>query len=151
MDASLLPFDAETAADFSRLARWVEVPEGARLFAHGMPCSQFVLIRSGVIRVQVASRSGREIVLYRVHPGEACVMTNMCLLSGRPYAGEGLTETACSFDTLPLDAFDTLLGRSGSFRQYVFATCGRRMVDLMQLFDEVAFQHMDVRLAAFLL
>ncbi len=45
--------------------------------------------------------SGREIVLYRVSAGEACIMTTACLLSSEPYNAEGITETEVKAIAIP--------------------------------------------------
>ena len=45
---------------------------------------------------------GREITLYRVTPGESCVLTSGCLLSGMPYTATGIAETIHH----PLSTFD---------------------------------------------
>ncbi len=151
MDTYPSPFDAATTELFSGQAQVLAVPAGTRLFGHGMPCRQFALVYSGIVRVQTVSESGREIVLYRVHPGEACVMTTACLLAHAPYAAEGVAETECRIAMLPEAGFEQLLAQAPSFRQFVFAACGKRLVDLMLLFEEVAFQRIDIRLASFLL
>ncbi|AGI22740.1 Crp/Fnr family transcriptional regulator [Pseudomonas sp. MT3] len=143
--------DSTIANDISKLARTVEVPAGTRLFAHGADCAHFVRLRSGQVRVQTVSPQGREIVLYRVHPGESCIMTNACLMSRRPYAAEGVTETACTLEMLAQPDFDRLMQESAAFRQWLFASCGERLVELMLLFENVAFQRIDIRLAARLL
>ncbi len=129
----------------------IDVPAGQRLFGRGSPCNQFVLVLSGVVRVQTVSPSGREITLYRVGPGEACVMTTACLLAGVAYAAQGVAETPCALLILSRPAFELQLAGSETFRRFVFGAFGTRLVDLMTLFEEVTFERMDVRLADYLL
>ncbi|MCY1298068.1 Transcriptional regulator SdrP [compost metagenome] len=143
--------DPRTASEFSRLAHTRQVPAGTRLFAHGADCTHFVRLRAGRVRVQTVSPQGREIVLYRVHPGESCIMTNACLMSGRAYAAEGIAEADCTLEVLAHGDFDRLMEQSAAFRQWLFASCGERLVELMLLFENVAFQRIDIRLAARLL
>lgn len=143
--------DTLIASEISRLARTVDVPAGTRLFAHGTDCTHFVRLRAGQVRVQTVSPQGREIVLYRVHPGESCIMTNACLMSHRAYAAEGVAETGCTLEMLSQGDFDRLMQQSAAFRQWLFASCGERLVELMLLFENVAFQRIDIRLAARLL
>lgn len=53
----------------------MRVPAGTVLFRPQEPCRGFLALRSGSIKVSLTSASGREIVLYRVHPGEICLQT----------------------------------------------------------------------------
>ncbi len=53
----------------------MSVPRGAVLFRPEDPCQGFVLVRSGSIKVSLTAENGREIVLYRVRPGEICLQT----------------------------------------------------------------------------
>ena len=48
------------------------------------------------------------------------------------------------------DAFENLMG-SGIFREYIFSLFSKRVLELMQLVEEVAFKKLDQRLAALLL
>jgi CRP/FNR family transcriptional regulator len=126
-------------------------PAQQRLFAPGTPCRQFLLLLEGRVRVQILSPQGREIVLYRLEPGQACLMTTCCLLGGNPYAAEGMTETPIRFASLGADDFQALLARSVLFRVLVFGALGSRLAELMGRVQEVALQRIDVRLTRFLL
>jgi CRP/FNR family transcriptional regulator, anaerobic regulatory protein len=128
-------------------ARTVSAPPGAVLFRHGDRCQQYMLVLDGSVRVQKASESGREIVLYRVESGEACVLTTSCLLSRESYPAEGVAETAVRAIAIPVQYFQEGLASSAAFRAFVFASYGRRIAELIALVEEVAFGRVDVRLA----
>ncbi|UPT62203.1 MAG: hypothetical protein M0D54_17810 [Hyphomonadaceae bacterium JAD_PAG50586_4] len=49
-------------------------------------------LERGLIKVTMCSASGREIVLYRVQPGEVCLQTFACLVQHRAYGAEGVVE-----------------------------------------------------------
>ena len=53
--------------------RLMALPRGAGLFFPGDACSAFVVVRAGTIVVTLTAENGREIVLYRVGPGEICL------------------------------------------------------------------------------
>lgn len=48
-------------------------PAGAVLFRPNDACDCFIVVRKGAIRVSMTGVGGREIVLYRVTPGEICL------------------------------------------------------------------------------
>jgi CRP/FNR family transcriptional regulator len=131
-------------------AQVVHLPAGTSLFGEGSPCRQFPLVLEGSIRVAKASE-GRELQLYRVTPGESCVLTGGCLVGGRDYPANGVVERDARLVVLPKPVFDELLGSHAPFRQYVFSLFAERLTDLMTLVEAVAFHKLDRRLAAALL
>ena len=56
-------------------ARLVTMPADQPVFHAGSPCQNYVLVLEGSVRVQVIGESGREALLYRVLPGQSCVLT----------------------------------------------------------------------------
>ncbi len=99
------------------------------------------------MRVQQVSDTGHQIVLYRIEAGQSCVLTTACLLSYEDYSAEGIAETAVAAAAVPRVVFDDLVAQSKPFRDFVFAAFSKRITDLFQMIDEVAFQRLDVRLA----
>ena len=128
-------------------ARAVTLPPGAKAFAAGMPCGNYLMVASGRVRVQQVSESGREIVLYRITGGETCVLTTACLLAHEDYAAEAVAETEVTALAVPRSCFDRLLAESPRFRDFVFTAYASRLTDLLLLVEEVAFGHVDTRLA----
>jgi CRP/FNR family transcriptional regulator len=131
-------------------AQLLRVPAGTAMFGEGSPCRQFPLVLEGTIRVSKAS-DGRELQLYRVMPGESCVLTGGCLVGGRDYPANGVVERDALLVVLPKPVFDDLLATHAPFRQYVFSLFAERLTDLMALVEAVAFHKLDRRVAAALL
>lgn len=125
----------------------VDVPEGTTIFGPGKSPENMLFLLDGTVRVQQASDTGQEIVLYRIHAGESCVLTTACLLAYEDYSAEGIAETDVQAAAVPRDVFDELVALSKSFRDFVFAAFSKRITDLFRMIDEVAFQKLDVRLA----
>ncbi len=137
--------------EFAANAMQSTMPAGAILFNDGMPCRIFPLLMSGSMKVVKASASGREIVLYRKEPGEICPISSSCLLGNVPYAVRGQAETELSLVGLPAPLFESLMTAQGAFRRMVFAEMGKRLSELMQLVEAIAFAKTDQRLARLLL
>ncbi|HMO47463.1 MAG TPA: Crp/Fnr family transcriptional regulator [Rubrivivax sp.] len=126
------------------------VGAGTRLFEPTMPCTGFPLVLDGSVRVSKGSPGGREIVLYRVGPGEGCVLSGSCLLGQVDYGAEGVAETELTLLTLPPPVFEELILHHQPFRRFVFEMVGARLAEVMELVDEVAFKRLDTRLARLL-
>lgn len=132
-------------------ARIVEMPKGAQVFGPANVPDSLFFLYDGRIRVSQNSDTGRDIVLYRVDAGESCVLTTACMLAEEAYNAEGIAETDITAIVLPKLAFDRLVAEEEAFRKFVFAAYSRRLIDLLRVVDDVAFGHMDVRLAERLL
>ncbi len=125
----------------------VRVAEGTVIFGPGHPPENLLLVVNGQVRVRQFSESGREIVLYRVHGGESCVMTTASLMAFEDYAAEGIAETDVEAVAIPRAAFDEAIAQSPTFRRFVFNAFSRRITDLFLTIEEVAFGKIDVRLS----
>jgi CRP/FNR family transcriptional regulator len=125
----------------------VDVPKGAMIFGPGKSPENMLFLLDGTVRVQQVSETGHEIVLYRIHAGESCVLTTASLLAYQDYSAEGIAETDVQAAAIPRAVFDDLVAQSKNFRDFVFAAFSKRITDLFLMIDEVAFQRLDVRLA----
>jgi CRP/FNR family transcriptional regulator len=132
-------------------ARPVAVRAGTTLFDVEGACSQFVLLTAGSIRVVKPAASGREILLYRVLPGDSCILTASCLLGHSGYPARGEAETDVQGVVLSAAFFNRLVQESAPFREFVFRFFTDRIVRLMALVEGVAFGQLDQRLANALL
>jgi CRP/FNR family transcriptional regulator len=129
----------------------VSVPAGTVIFGPGKSPENLLLLLEGRVRVQQVSEAGREIVLYRVEAGQSCVMTTACMLAHEDYSAEGIAETDISAVAIPRTVFDELVAQSAAFRNFMFNAYGRRITELFQIIEDIAFQRVDIRLAQKLL
>ncbi len=127
---------------------FITAPKGARVFEPGKRCDLFYLLTQGVIRVQIVAESGREIVLYRVGPGESCVMTVSCLMGRSLYTGEGIVERALEGYAIGLPLFNELMAMSQEFRAAILGDYSDRFLELVEVLENVAFRPLEQRLAA---
>jgi CRP/FNR family transcriptional regulator, anaerobic regulatory protein len=129
----------------------VSVPAGTVIFGPGKSPENLLLLLEGRVRVQQVSEGGREIVLYRVEAGQSCVLTTACMLAYEDYSAEGIAETDVRAVAIPRAVFDELISKSVAFRTFVFEAYSRRITDLFQVIEDIAFQRVDIRLAQRLL
>jgi CRP/FNR family transcriptional regulator len=145
----LLPPDELSRLRDSSLV--LEMAAGSRIFGPGQAPQNFLLLLEGSVRVQQTSETGREIVLYRIHDGESCVLTTACLIGHEDYAAEGIAETRVRAVAIPRALFDELIGSSTEFRRFVFTAFSWRVTGLFHVIEDLAFGRIDVRLAQRLL
>jgi CRP/FNR family transcriptional regulator len=144
-EPSLLQLANETGG------RALSLPAGAVVFRPGSECPGFVVVKSGSIRVTLVSEEGREVVLYRVRPGEICLQTFACLSRGATYAAEGVVETPVDGVLIPPAQFQKLVSESGAFRSAVFEAIAARFSEFEHVVETLAFTGLESRVASALL
>ncbi len=128
----------------------VRAPAGTVMFDARQPCRGFPLLLEGTVRVSKSAPNGREILLYRVDPGQGCVLSGGCLLGQTDYSARGVAETDVTLFAIPPGPFNRLMLAYEPFRRFVFGMYGDRLAEVMELVEEVAFHKLDERLALLL-
>jgi CRP/FNR family transcriptional regulator, anaerobic regulatory protein len=137
-------------ARFAAETQAMTVPDGTVVFDERQACQGFPFVIKGDIRVVKPSANGRELPLYRVLPGESCIITSSCLLGHTDYNARGIAQGETTLALMPRPLFDDLLAEP-AFRDFVFHLFSERIAELMQVIEEVAFRKLDQRLAGLLL
>lgn len=127
------------------------VPAGTILFDAHTPCGGFPLVLSGTVKVLQRYPNGREMPLYRVKPGESCLLSGSCLLGHSDYTATGIAESDVELLIVKPPDFQALMASDGAFRAHVFSQFGERLATMMSLVEAIVYQRLDQRLAALLL
>ena len=75
-------------------------------FHEGASCQGFPLLLEGELRVARHSSQGRSLVLYRVTPGELCVVSTSCVFGHVPLVAHGVAVTPSELLVLSPAGFD---------------------------------------------
>ncbi len=140
--------DAEFRATAQRLPI-IEVDAGAPLFVEGRPCQGFPCVLEGRVAVARVAPDGRGLELYRVGPGEVCLVSAACLFGSTP-----MTARAHAVEPTRVALVDhaTMVRWTDArpWRLLLLGLMAERMSALAALVEEVAFQRLDQRLARLL-
>jgi CRP/FNR family transcriptional regulator, anaerobic regulatory protein len=156
MNDAVTPQLIETYPALGTLVGWLpklaplKVPAGTLLFRENDACQGFPLVLSGEVRVSRSATNGRELELYRVTPGEMCLVSSAGLFADQPLSARGVATCDTTLCMLSPPDFQTALG-DAAFRRYVLGLFAARMADLTGLIEAIAFQKLDSRLANALL
>ena len=132
-------------------ARYLDLTPGQPLFHSGAPCQNYLMLLEGNIRVQVISAGGREALLYRVLPGQSCILTTCCMLSSDPSPAEGFAEGQGRALVVSKAEFDLGMDTAPGFRHFVFESLGRRLTAVIRRMEELTFRPVEYRLVDYLL
>lgn len=146
---SLYPALAGLPALWPRLMP-LTVPTGTPLFHENQACQGFPMVIQGEVRVSRSGANGRELELYRVSPGEMCLVSSASLFAHQPLTAHAVATGPTTLAMLAPGDFETALA-DAPFRSYVLGLFAARMADLSGLIEAIAFQRLDSRLAAALL
>ena len=100
----------------AKAAVYRKVQAGGVMFSEHSPCGGFPLVLSGSVRVLQRYPNGRELQLYRVKPGESCLLSGSCLLGHTDYDASGIAETDVELLVLPPAEFHALIAEDETFR-----------------------------------
>lgn len=144
---SLNGLDAPLAGELAGGLHWLEAARDSQLFAAGDPCSAFPLLVSGEVGVVRSTPDGHEIELYRIRPGESCIVSTSCLLGETLYPARGLALSDVRIAAMPHLLFDRLITEHLPFRRYVFELFAERLALMMQRIEDLAFRSLGRRIA----
>jgi len=131
-------------------AKKQHISKGVRIPSETDHCHNFIWLLEGRIRVFKNSAHGREITLYRVNPGETCILNLRHLLLGKKYSFEAVTETDVSILTLTHEQFLSAIDNSHAFRYYILNFMSQSISSMIDLVSEVTFEQLELRLARLL-
>jgi len=128
----------------------ISLTDHQHVFSQGQACQNYIVLTAGQVKVFARSEDGRELVLYRIQPGEVCILTTACLMGGNNYSAEAVTESDVTARVIPQRDFNQLLTTSEAFREFVFHNFSQRLTDLMLQLEQITFDSIERRLGHFL-
>lgn len=129
----------------------LSVQAGQILFDLGEDCEYLPLLTAGSLRVVKPLQTGWEMLLYRVLPGQVCVLTATCILSGWNHLARVAAEKDLKAVSIPKDSLHRLVEGSPDFRTFVFSNYSASLLSMLNCMEVVLTQPMEQRLAKVLL
>ncbi|MDH5387233.1 MAG: Crp/Fnr family transcriptional regulator [Gammaproteobacteria bacterium] len=131
----------------------VQLAEGCSntiLAATGSLCMGFMLLLDGTIRVYQDADDGRETTLYRINPGDICLMSLNSLLHNKPFRANAKAESNVRMLMMSAPDFHKAMGASEIFRTLMLTSLVDTMCSMVGSFYDTAFEPLDMRLACLL-
>lgn len=139
--------DKET---FGRSTVSVKYEKGTTIH-DGSECTGVILIKSGTLRLYMLSEDGKEITLYRLYPGEVCMLSASCAIESITFDVLVDAEEDSECYVVGGCAFASAAERIQSVKIFALETTVSRFSDVMWAMQQILFMSMDKRLAIFLL
>ena len=117
----------------------------------GGECSGVIFVRSGCLRVYILSENGKDITLYRLFPGNMCMLSASCVLESITFDVTIDAEEDSECIIIGGTVFNTLSQKYKDIRIFSLETAVSRFSDVMWVMQQILFMSMDKRLAIFLI
>lgn len=114
-------------------------------------CSGLYIVKSGRLRLYMLSEEGKEITLYRLSPGDICMLSASCVLQSISFDVYVDAEVSSECYAINGMAFNAVSERVLEVKNYALETALGRFSDVMWIMQQIVFMSMDKRLAIFLL
>ena len=117
----------------------------------GRECTGIILVRSGSLRLYILSEEGKEITLYRLFPGDMCILSASCVLNAITFDVFVDAEEDSECVVIGGCAYSELAARIPEVKIFALESALGRFSDVMWVMQQILFMSMDKRLAIFLL
>ena len=125
--------------------------KGALIHDGGSECLGLLLVLSGEIRTYLLSDEGRGVTLFRLYPGELCVLSASCVISQITFDTQMTAQQETEVLIIPAGLVAALTEQNLSVRCFLYELATQRFSDVMWAMQQILFKGLDRRLAEFLL
>ncbi|MBS4031225.1 MAG: Crp/Fnr family transcriptional regulator [Clostridiales bacterium] len=124
---------------------------GSILMEHGVSCNDIFFILEGSLRVSGISEEGREVVLYRIHKGDFCLMKAYSIMTETDFPAVAQVETKTEVIALPAKIFKDILSENPQLQNFIFTSSLHRLKDVIGVLESITFIGIKQRLAKLLI
>lgn len=142
---------SEEDKDFLCLNSSLEHFEKEQPVHNNTGCSGLYIVKSGKLRLYMLSDEGKEITLYRLSPGDICMLSASCVLNSITFDVYIDAEIPSECYMINGYAFNTVSERVPEVKIFALETAVQRFSDVMWIMQQIVFMSFDKRLAIFLL
>ena len=125
--------------------------KGAFIHSSDNECLGMMFVLSGEIRTYLLSEEGREVTLFRLYPGELCVLSASCVISQITFDTQMTAGPDTDVLIIPANVIAALKEQNLHVRCFLYELATKRFFDVMWAMQQIMFKGLDRRLADFLL
>ena len=127
------------------------VKKGTVLHSGGEDCTGLLVVQSGQLRAFILSREGREVTLYRLFSRDICLFSASCVMRSIQFDVTITAEKDTRLWVIPAEVYKQIMEQSAGVANYTNEIMASRFSEVMWLMEQIMWDSMDRRVAAFLL
>ncbi|MCB9763942.1 MAG: Crp/Fnr family transcriptional regulator [Alphaproteobacteria bacterium] len=135
------------ARRFRAGCRTARAPAGRRILCRGERVAGVYLMEAGVLRVFHQDGAGHQRTLYRLRPGDACVLAVNCTFSGVRYPADVEVEEDASMVIVDATTWRGLFETEPGVRAFTVNLLASWVFDLLGVLDATVSNDLPTRLA----
>ena len=129
----------------------IRYEKGTCLSGSDDSCAGVFLVRSGTLRVYMLSEEGKDLTLFRLNPGDVCILSASCVLKMIRFEVLIEAESDCRILVINAGFFSELAERNVWVENFSYKIAAERFSDVIEAIQRILFMSVDKRLANFLL
>lgn len=137
----------EEIAEFGEI---VHKESGTVIMDFGSYVKTMPLLYEGSLKIMRMNEKGEEIFLYYLSPGDTCASAFSCCMMQKKSLLKTEAEEDVSFIGVPLKYADLWMSKYPIWRNFIVQNYDRRLMELIETVDIIAFSKMDERLLDYL-
>lgn len=153
--SSTIPFfekaSSEINLEFENNALYKKIPKGQFIAMEGDNCNYLPIVKSGKVRVYKLSKNGNEMTLYRINPGESCILTISCLLTNKDFPAIAFTENDSEIYLVNANVVKTWISKYEIWRDYILDYLSSIILKVLTLLENTTFNRTETRVIDFLI
>ena len=144
-------FETELLEEIAQVGTFRSVPAEVELMDIGQTIKGVPLMLSGAVRISREDSQGNELLLYYLEEGESCTMTFAWELGQQKSKIRAVTEMPSDLIIVPLSVMENWSDQYPSWRLFLFKSYQKRMDELLETLDSLAFEQLEKRLWNYLI
>lgn len=128
----------------------MKYPKSTCIHSGDQTCAGLLIVHSGMLRTYLLSEEGKEITLYRLGPGDMCILSASCMLSNITFDVHIDAEEDTELWLTSAPYFAKLSESNIYVECFSYKLAADRFSDVMWAMQQMLFMKMDRRLAIFL-
>lgn len=141
------PSDKRLLCESSTLTAY---PKGTNVHGGSGECTGAVFVKSGCLRAYIMSEEGKEVTLYRLYPGDLCMLSASCVLKAITFDVYIDAEEDSECYVINGRVLAEITEHNIHAENFALNMAVERFSDVMWVMQQILFMSFDRRLAIFL-
>ena len=137
--------------EFNKNAVLQTFPKNTYLSMEGDSCRYFPIVKSGLVRVYKLGPRGQEMTLYRIEPGQSCILTISCLLSNHDFPALALVEEDCEVVLIEEKILKDWMEKYTKWNKYIFDYLSQVLMNVLKILENISFKKTETRILEYLI
>ncbi len=122
-----------------------------QIFETSDDCKGIMIVQTGCLRFYMLSEQGKEVSLFRLFPGDVCVLSAACMVEELDFDIIIETTEYTEVATIPAGDVELIMSENLFFSLFLYKKIAERFSDVMSTIQHVFLKKIDQRIAQYLL